>query len=202
MSHSKLAKFAAVLLACAAFAVANVDHAHASTTVGWNGDDSFSTDQVTFTGFSADQLSSISGDGTYTSSSFFDLFGCGCNVPVNTTFDLELRLNGVWTTVATWTLDSLSSINLSSVTTPINFATSLVSGIELTATPNLLGDNYNDMDFLTFGRNGIQSNEEDFTFNTVSSTPLPAALPLFAGGLGMIGLIGRRKKRKVQQGIA
>ena len=150
MSYSKLAKFAAVLLACAAFAVGNVDRAHASTTVGWSGDDSFSTDQVTFTGFSADQLSSISGDGTYTSSSFFDLFGCGCNVAVNTTFDLELRLNGVWTTVATWTLDSLSSINLSSVTTPINFATSLVSGIELTATPNLLGDNYNDIEMLAF----------------------------------------------------
>jgi hypothetical protein len=29
-----------------------------------------------------------------------------------------------------------------------------------------------------------------------TATPLPAALPLFAGGLGMIGLLGRRKKRK------
>jgi hypothetical protein len=30
----------------------------------------------------------------------------------------------------------------------------------------------------------------------VSTTPLPAALPLFAGGLGLIGFIGRRKKVK------
>jgi hypothetical protein len=30
----------------------------------------------------------------------------------------------------------------------------------------------------------------------VSTTPLPAALPLFAGGLGMIGLISQRRKRK------
>jgi hypothetical protein len=30
----------------------------------------------------------------------------------------------------------------------------------------------------------------------VNATPLPAALPLFAGGLGMIGLIAGRKKRK------
>jgi PKD repeat protein len=29
----------------------------------------------------------------------------------------------------------------------------------------------------------------------VSPTPLPAALPLFAGGLGMVGFIARRKKR-------
>jgi hypothetical protein len=31
---------------------------------------------------------------------------------------------------------------------------------------------------------------------SVTTTPLPAALPLFAGGLGAIGLFGRRKKRK------
>jgi hypothetical protein len=30
----------------------------------------------------------------------------------------------------------------------------------------------------------------------VNNTPLPATLPLFAGGLGMIGLIAGRKKRK------
>jgi hypothetical protein len=31
---------------------------------------------------------------------------------------------------------------------------------------------------------------------TVSATPLPAALPLFATGLGVIGLLGWRRKRK------
>ena len=30
----------------------------------------------------------------------------------------------------------------------------------------------------------------------VSAIPLPAALPLFAGGLGVMGLIGRRRKQK------
>jgi hypothetical protein len=30
----------------------------------------------------------------------------------------------------------------------------------------------------------------------VSTTPLPAALPLFAGGLGMIGFLSRRRKQK------
>ena len=32
----------------------------------------------------------------------------------------------------------------------------------------------------------------------VSATPLPAALPLFAGGLGVMGLLGRRRKRNAQ----
>jgi hypothetical protein len=31
---------------------------------------------------------------------------------------------------------------------------------------------------------------------TISETPLPAALPLFASGLGALGLLGWRRKRK------
>ena len=31
-----------------------------------------------------------------------------------------------------------------------------------------------------------------------SATPIPAALPLFAGGLGLLGLFGRRKRQQVQ----
>jgi hypothetical protein len=37
----------------------------------------------------------------------------------------------------------------------------------------------------------------DFTPN-VATTPLPAALPLFASGLGAMGLLGWRRRRKVQ----
>jgi hypothetical protein len=35
-----------------------------------------------------------------------------------------------------------------------------------------------------------------------AATPLPAALPLFAGGLGVMGLFARRKKRKNTTAIA
>jgi hypothetical protein len=42
--------------------------------------------------------------------------------------------------------------------------------------------------------------EEELTaasFTTqIGTTPVPAALPLFAGGLGVLGLFSRRKKRK------
>jgi hypothetical protein len=31
----------------------------------------------------------------------------------------------------------------------------------------------------------------------VSHMPLPAALPLFAGGLGVLGLVVRRRKKKI-----
>jgi len=42
---------------------------------------------------------------------------------------------------------------------------------------------------------GTGAADQSFRLN-VGTTPLPAALPLFAGGLGVIGLIAGRKKRK------
>ncbi len=46
---------------------------------------------------------------------------------------------------------------------------------------------------LTDASNGVSSIATDLTF---SATPLPAALPLFATGLGGLGLLGWRRKRK------
>jgi hypothetical protein len=50
------------------------------------------------------------------------------------------------------------------------------------------------------GRTGASILSERFDANDgptqkVSATPLPAALPLFAGGLGILGYLGRRRKR-------
>jgi hypothetical protein len=47
--------------------------------------------------------------------------------------------------------------------------------------------------------NGVLTSYGDFgppAFTTIAATPLPAAFPLFAGGLGVIGLIGGRRRRK------
>ena len=44
--------------------------------------------------------------------------------------------------------------------------------------------------------------EQPFTLTeSVSSTPLPAALPMFAGGIGMVGFLARRKKRKAERAL-
>ena len=201
MLRCAAAKFASVLVACAALAMGVANQAQASTVVHWSGDNSFTTDQITFAGFTANQLTSISGDGTYTSSSFFNIFTFSQQA-VDTTFNLELKLNGTWTTVATWNLDSLSNVNLSSVTTPINFTTGTVSGIELTASPDFLGSNYDNMNFTVFQDRHLDQEQEAFTFNNVSATPLPATLPLFAGGLGFVGYLTRRRRKNGPQTLA
>jgi hypothetical protein len=55
------------------------------------------------------------------------------------------------------------------------------------------------IDFNSFGQGG---NGAPFVAAidafTTSATPLPAALPLFAGGLGALGLLGWRRKRKTR----
>jgi hypothetical protein len=48
------------------------------------------------------------------------------------------------------------------------------------------------------GNDGKASNffVDDLTIDTASTTPLPAALPMFASGLGALGFLGWRRKRK------
>ena len=42
----------------------------------------------------------------------------------------------------------------------------------------------------------IEGEDNIILSSGVSQTPLPAALPMFAGGLGVVGFFARRKKRK------
>ena len=53
----------------------------------------------------------------------------------------------------------------------------------------------NSNDYYNTGSNTF---ELSFASTSLAATPLPAALPLFASGLGALGLLGWRRKRKAQ----
>jgi hypothetical protein len=56
--------------------------------------------------------------------------------------------------------------------------------------------------FQLFGT-GIGSTQNGtVTINELASTPLPATLPLFAGGLGFVGYLTRRRKQSGTQALA
>ena len=171
--------------------------AHASTVKSWNGSDSFngtavgSGDEITFSGFTSNQLTLITGNGTYEASTHN---GNG----VNTTFNLWLDLNGTWTSIDTWSTSNTHEQLLSGLSTPISFASSTVTGIALTASSTGSEDDPSFDSFKNWGdwEDG-GNNAEQFTFNSVTATPLPATLPLFAGGLGFVGYLTRRRNKKV-----
>ena len=45
-------------------------------------------------------------------------------------------------------------------------------------------------------KTAVGSGDMALTSSELSQTPLPAALPLFAGGLGALGLLGWRRMKK------
>ncbi len=58
----------------------------------------------------------------------------------------------------------------------------------------------------TLAFQGLFTNPDSTVFidniSAIASTPLPAALPLFAGGLGVMGWLARRRKRKNAAALA
>ena len=79
--------------------------------------------------------------------------------------------------------------------TPTVFSTSAVTpeaGVTLGAGATCSQSNACSSSTATFGPN----------FEDVAATPLPAALPLFAGGLAMVGFLSRRRKRNAQSELA
>jgi hypothetical protein len=85
----------------------------------------------------------------------------------------------------------VQSLIPSSIPTSVTVPFTYIVG---SAGPNNYGQGeYALIDSLTGRRTEILANIETLT---VSSTPLPAALSLFATGLGALGLLGWRRKRK------
>jgi PEP-CTERM motif len=74
--------------------------------------------------------------------------------------------------------------------------TAYISGTELTGVITFDGQTFASLQMTPGEYIWSLSNEDTVTLTIGATTPLPAALPLFSGGLGLIGLMARRRKRK------
>jgi hypothetical protein len=108
--------------------------------------------------------------------------------------------------------------NISVTTGDIYVAYISVAGLnspDQGATPNVTnGSSVPGIDYFVYNDSSSFSAPWDYAFllnnavftadfnSSTAATPLPAALPLFAGGLGVIGLFGRRRKRKAADALA
>jgi hypothetical protein len=166
-----------------------------AVTINWNGSTDFNDNTITFSGFTANTLTDITGSGTLSS---------GRNVGLVTGY-LDLYINGSWVNIWSGSVDddwhtaNPSSISLASILTPITFTSGTITGLRLTSNPN--GDvhdgngyNYNDV-----GGWNCQS-DTSFIFNTVTSNtpiiPTPDAgssIVLLGSALAALGFIARRR---------
>jgi hypothetical protein len=121
---------------------------------------------ITYTS-GGESLSTFSDTVNATATTALFTVGVGVLVPIN----INLRVDGVATLGATGSADFLNSLDF-----PLTNIFNLPDGFTV-----------NDPDMF------IANN--DFLVPT-SATPLPAALPLFASGLGGLGFIGWRRKKK------
>jgi hypothetical protein len=87
---------------------------------------------------------------------------------------------------------------------PIGCLGSTVCNFDVTFKPTSLGvrNAFLGLEFFEENEEGVFDRARAFIPLTglgvegTATTPLPAALPLFAGGLGAIGLLARRRKQK------
>ena len=136
--------------------------------------------------------------------------------------NLVIQVSNSGQALITGEIDEISAFNMGSFITDAGINTALGSGvnpIDLSRTGDGTALNFNfSSGTLTPGKSTafleIETNAINFGPGTVSAidgssftgpgfspltpvtTPLPAALPLFAGGLGALGVLGWRRKRK------
>jgi len=157
-------------------------------TINWGaegGPNNFVADSISFTGFNADTLVSVSGENANYRTDNGTLF------PV--TFKLDVMLDGIWTNIFTDTTTGTG--RLFDVISDISFAFGEVTGLRGTATGQAPG-------FVPLNNwaLGTSFNPTIFNFDTnaapLSVVPLPAALPLYGTGLAILGFIGWRRQRR------
>jgi hypothetical protein len=103
-------------------------------------------------------------------------------------FDLQGTQTGTATINVTDQLSNTSAFAFS-LGNGINFLSIQATGSELITMVDILSNiNFSDIRSIRIG--GVES------FGSVSTVPLPGALPLFATGLGALGLLGWRRKKK------
>jgi hypothetical protein len=110
--------------------------------------------------------------------------------------DVEVAASGV-------TLNSDGSLSSNLVSTVLPYSSGPIAPVNIISDMYLAAGNYILDTYLGTcapeqSCSGGSSDDPDYQvrFSDPAPTPLPAALPLFASGLGVIGLLARRRKRK------
>jgi hypothetical protein len=149
-----------------AMAVSAIQIAEASIQVPWNGPSDGDNMTITFSPFTANTLTSISGGG----------YSHNHGV-LGTVFGIDLRVNGSWVNIHSWSHDGIDHL-LSEQTSggSIDFSLGLIDALRLTDVP-LIGNAYHGM----YG-SYLSSGTTTFTFDTeaVAAVPEPVSIAVWS----------------------
>jgi hypothetical protein len=113
------------------------------------------------------------------------------NAIINTGYNVSSAIQ-----LAIWQVEYGSQWASNGVNSTVQALANTYEGYVTGSDPKWAPDN-NVLLLSTYGNQSLGSNQ-----SLISATPLPAALPLFATGLGALGLFGWRKKRKAAAQVA
>jgi hypothetical protein len=156
----------------------------------------FGAGEINFDGFLADELTSIFGGGYYHTHGSFGTVD----------FVMEIQLDGVWSQIwndVTPSIVTSDNFLLEDIEGPISFALGMVSGIRLfyIRSPDHPNGDCGSGCFPigeAFHMSPPQPAFPSTIFNfSTTVIPLPAAFPLFGTGLGILGFLGWRRRRKM-----
>ncbi len=163
----------------------------AAVVVEWTGSTDFDDEIIEFSPFVANQLTLVDGAGGFMHD----------HSNTNTTFSLDIFLDGNWTTI--WSVNSGNSsdiefeMNLSDIPAPITFAMGTVSALRLRADP-AVADGFHCMNSSCveeFDADvALDSHPTSFTFDTAGDVPEPSTVALMAAGLGGVAIARRRRR--------
>jgi hypothetical protein len=134
---------------------------------------------------------------------YLDLVGTGSTGGISETFSTVAGQtynlgfdfgNNPWSTS---TASALITVSLNGLTANVTHNTSTMNNIDWTPFGMTFVGNGGQMTLSFLNTVGGNSGGVLLDAINVDPTPLPAALPLFAGGLAMIGLIGRKRRKTV-----
>jgi hypothetical protein len=163
-------KIGLLILCCTFGAVTPVGRVHGSISVPWTGPNDGDNISITFAGFTADELTSITGGGY--------AHNHGALV---TLFEIELRIDGIWQSIEVWSQDGFDHL-LSERTSggPIAFPSGVVDGIRLNDFPTV-GNAYHEM----YG-GSLDPAPTVFTFDVAqAAVPEPAQFLIWATIIGL-----------------
>lgn len=147
-----------------------------ATPVAWTGPSDGDTGGmvITFAGLSADTLT-VSGGYMHDHGS-------------PTTFGIDLRIDGIWTTVTSFLSTGSLDDGLQAFGGPISFSAGIVDGISFTDTPSVFNGYHCMGSDCGYGATSIDL--------SVTAVPEPETYAMLLAGLGLLGYAARRRKQK------